>query len=84
MSDHEIQATSLNMYFEISLWEHHLFVCSVNKYPELGNKAISLKTERIKSAWNPCKRSASQHVQSYYESCCWNIIVETYATLITE
>ena len=34
-------------------------------------------------AQNQCKWSAAQHVHSYYESCCWNIIVEMYATLIT-
>ena len=25
----------------------------------------------IQSAWNPCKRSTAQHVQSHCESCCW-------------
>ena len=28
-----------------------------------------------KQARNPCKRTAAQHVESYYESCCWNIII---------
>ena len=26
-----------------------------------------------KPAQNLCKRPAAQHVESYYESCCWNI-----------
>ena len=33
----------------------------------------TFSTLLYKPARNPCKMPAAQHVESYYESCCWNI-----------